>query len=79
MWWYFRKNDENEEYIEYLYARESRDTDGIVRYYKKNHEAECIRACTKDMDSEFSANVAAEKLYYLEDDGFPDECQIACG
>ena len=77
MWWYFIKSKETESYVEYRYARESRNVSGIVALDKVSEKVRVISPC--DGDDNNDAKYAARKLFILQEKGYPDSYQVACG
>ena len=78
MWWYYIKIAEDDKQIQYSYARESRETSGIVGYIKGTDEVMMIKPASMD-DTKYSQERALQHLYNVKRRGFPDSVQIACG
>lgn len=78
MWWLFEKKDESDLHVLYAYSRGNRALDGLVRMNKHTSSVEVVKACKADGSKE-NAEDALEFLYGLQEEGFPQHRQIACG
>lgn len=79
MRWFYRIKEKHKDYIEYFYSRESKNYDGIIRFYFKDNTIKVIKPCIIDSDNIFLEGKAIEHFYKVIDENFPDEKSVACG
>ena len=79
MWWQFQKIFEDERFVRYAYSRDCRELDGIMQYDRKEETVTVLQPCRGDEDSEKLQTMAAEKMFLLAEEGFPERRQVACG
>ena len=79
VWWQFQKIFEDERSVHYAYSCDNADLDGIIQYDRKEETVKILRPCKGDGNSEWAQTRSARKMFILEEKGFPEKRQMACG
>ncbi len=80
MQWWFIKVRENENMIEYSYARKTKECDGRIIYSKKEKRAVLAQPSLTDFGNETLESQSMSHFYgQVVDEGFPEETHVCCG
>lgn len=78
MWWYYERMAEDDQQIRYAYARETKQTSGVIGFMKSTGEFVMLLPALMD-STQFDTRKALNHFGSVKNEGFPLHTMVATG